>query len=137
MEKLERYPLEYKEDVHRIPTRTRVLRIECKLSEHSARKIIEKCREIEKIVFAGHAYALTERSVIDYLRGLVFVEIEGEQEHHGVSKEKAERIRRLYARGDYHLDQLVREFLLPKDVIWHIVHEKHPKSIRTPVSKNK
>lgn len=136
MEELEEYTLEYKEDVHRVPEGARVLRVECKLSEHAARKILEKCRELEKIVFAGHAYALMEEGVAEYLRGWVFVEIEGEHTHHGVPEEKAERIRELYARGDYHLDQLSREFVLPKNVIWHIVHEKHPKSIRTPVSKN-
>jgi len=121
-----KYTLETKKDLWNIPDETRVLRIKCKLSQHAASKIIEQCREIEKIIFEGHAYALTEKSVIEYLEPLVFVIIKGEVKGHGLDEKTADKIRELYATGGHTLESLAIDFNTTKEVIWHVVNDKAP-----------
>lgn len=121
------YKLEHKEDVWRIPPETRVLMVECKLNLHAAQVIVEQCRELEKVSFSGQAYALTDKKTVEYLNQWAFVGTRGIIKSHGIDEKTADKIRELYARGDNTLDSLAQNFCLPKNIIWHIVHEKAPK----------
>ncbi len=127
MQELIEFILENKEDVWKIPPETRVLIINCGLTMHAAHEIIMHCRELDKIIFSGSAFNLTPREVRDYLNSEIYhIAVEGEFEHHGVQPRIADAIRKLYARGDYNLESLEKLFKIPREKIWHIIHEKSP-----------
>lgn len=121
---LKEFVLEHKEDVWTLPEDTRILRVNCKLNHNAAMQIIERCRELEEIIFEANAHGLTEEGTKKYLNDWVLVSIEGEHRKHKVTQEEADEIRELYARGDHHLDTLSRQFELPKRVVWRIIKEK-------------
>jgi len=131
MQQLAEFTLEYREDIWKIPSETRVLRINCILSMHAAKEIVMHCRELDKIIFSGNAFSLTSREVRDYLSAEIYhIAVKGEFEHHGVQPEIAGEIKKLYARGDYNLESLAVKFSLPRETIWHIIHGKAPTHVK-------
>ena len=127
MQELIEFTIENREDIWKIPPETKVIRIDCGLAMHAAKEIVLRCRELDKIIFSGNAFNLTEREVRDYLNAEIYhIAIEGEFTHHGVPPKIADAIKKLYARGDHNLDSLALKFRLPKEKIWHIIHGKAP-----------
>ncbi len=127
MEVLAEFVLEHKEDIWKIPPETRVLQINCGITIQIAKEIVMRCRELDKIIFAGNAFLLTSREAKDYLNAEIYhVTVEGEFAHHNVPENIAKQIKELYARGDSNLDSLALQFNLPKEKIWHVIHKKPP-----------
>lgn len=133
MAPLKRSILEHKEDIWKISEDTRILEIRCKFSMHSAVKLIERCRELEKIVFLGNAFALTSDDVIKYLNQFVFVHIKGEVGAHNIKESVAKEIRRLYSTGSETIPNLSLKFKIPEYLVWYVIHEKAPTYIKRKV----
>lgn len=139
-ENIARYILEGKHDIWNIPTETRVLEIKCGIGMHIAMKIIEQCRELEKVLFDGGAYTLSEPEAIEYLRQNAFVIIESGVHHHGVDREKVKQIKLDYNMGHHTLESLAEVHGLDEKKVWHVLHDKVeiPKiTIRKTIKKKK
>lgn len=124
MEYLHKFSLEHKEDIWKIPPETRILKVNCKLNLHFAKRIVEHCRELEKVIFSPHAFEISDKSAVNFLRPFVFVEILGRESDIKVDKKTAKRIKELWARGDHNLQNLSQKFKVPVDTVYHIIHEK-------------
>jgi hypothetical protein len=123
-ENIARYTLERKHDVWSIPAETRVLEIKCGIGMHTAREIVERCRELEKVLFDGGAYTLTAPEAVEYLRQNAFVIIESGVHHHGVDEEKVKEIHLDYAMGHHTIESLAEKHGLDEKKIWHVLHNK-------------
>ncbi len=129
MEYLHEFVLEHKEDIWKVPPETRILKVNCKINLHSAKRIIEHCRELERVIFSPHAFEISDREAVDFLSPLVFVEILGKKIETKVNKKVEEKIRELWARGDHNLESLSRKFKIPKETVYYIVHDKAPEQV--------
>lgn len=123
-EDISRYTLERKHDAWNIPTETRVVEIKCGIGIHTAMKIVERCRELEKVLFDGGAYTLSEPEAIQYLEQNAFVIIESGVHHHGVDKEKVKQIKLDYSMGHHTFESLAEKHNLDEKKIWHVLHDK-------------
>lgn len=123
-EHLVRYALEHKHDIWQIPPETRVLYVNCKLSHNSAVKVIERCRELERMVFSGYSYSLTSAETIKYLEDKVFVEIYGRSKGHGLDPRLADDIRHMYETGGHTIQSIAQELGLSENTVWHAIHER-------------
>ena len=129
------YKIEHKEDVWRVPADAQVLYVSCGLSKHNADRIIQHCRSLEKIVFTGDAYALTHQDVKAYLKQHIFVEVAGTVEHHNLNPRVVKDIKEKFNYEDWHIDKLAKHYKLPQEMIWHVVHDKHPIYIKKTKKK--
>ena|GEM_PF-3789565 len=123
-EKIVRYTLERKHNAWNIPAKTRVIEIKCGIGLHAAREIVERCRELERVLFDGGAYTLSEPEAIKYLEKNVFVIIESGVHHHGVEKDKAKEIKQDYSMGHHTIESLAEKHGLDEKKVWHVLHDK-------------
>ena len=66
-----------REDIWRIPADTSILTVNCSLSMHTANEIVEKCRELHRLIIDGQVYARLNNEIREYLNENLHVEIRG------------------------------------------------------------
>jgi hypothetical protein len=130
MQELERAVIEHKEDIWKIPESCHIVYVNCALEHYSARELIERCRDIQKIVFSGPAYALTNGETKEFLKENAFVFVRSAVRHHGIDEAIEKEIKNLYASGHYTLHRLSEKFRLSEHTLLHIIHDKPPVYVR-------
>ena len=118
--------IEHREDSWNVPPETRILTVNCGLNLHSAQKIMEKCRVLERMIFAGHAYALTGQETKDYLSEQVFVEIKGDVQSHNLDTETVEKIEEMSRLWHHTSETIAEELGITSEQVKHVIQKKAP-----------
>jgi len=85
--------VEYKEDLWRIPADTGILIVKFQLSMNAAKEIVNRCRELDRLVIDGRNWVVMLKEVKDYLTEQVHVDIKGDVIEHQISKITEDEIR--------------------------------------------
>ena len=137
MQELKKATIEHKEDIWKIPESCHIVYVNCALEHYSARELVERCRELQRIVFSGPAYALTGEDTKRFLETNAFLVIRSAVRHHGVEEELAKEIKHLYASGHYTLDRLSEKFRLSEHTLLHVIHDKPPVYVKRKGKKGR
>jgi len=115
--------VEYKEDLWRIPADTGILIVKFQLSMNAAKEIVDRCRELDRLVVNGHNWAVMQKEVKDYLTEQIHIVIEGDVEHN-ISKITEDEIREKYNMGHKSIEQLSKDYGIHYDDLKHIIEGK-------------
>jgi len=121
---MEKFTIEYKEDIWKIPIETKIMKILCKLNLHAAEQIITKCRELEKLIISASAWDLMDPPVKQYLENHIYIQIEGKPKQHPLNREEKKKIQFLYQTGGHNLETLANEFNISKNEVWEALKER-------------